>query len=94
MLAGGDRFVSLVQWLAFVGSGIAVGLIAEELGAKLRGEVLAAFLCTALPQGICPGCPDHKEKWDEYVSRLPIARTFGDLVPPALAETGQPPRSR
>jgi len=52
VLAGSDRFVNLVQWLAFVGSGIGVSLIAKELGAKVRGQILAAFLCITLPQGI------------------------------------------
>lgn len=52
VLTGGDRFVGLVQWLAFVCSAIGVSLIARELGANLKGQILAAFLCVTLPQGI------------------------------------------
>jgi hypothetical protein len=52
VLTGGDRFVSMAQWLAFVGSAVAVSLIAKELGAAVRGQVLAAVLCVTLPQGI------------------------------------------
>jgi hypothetical protein len=52
VLTGGDRFVGLVQWVAFVGSCISVSLIAKELGANLRCQILAAFLCVTLPQGI------------------------------------------
>jgi len=52
VLTGGDRFVGLVQWLAFVWSAIGVSLIARELGADFKGQILAAFLCVTLPQGI------------------------------------------
>lgn len=52
VLTGGDRFVNMVQWLAFAGSAISVSLIAKELGAKVRGQILAAFICVTLPQGI------------------------------------------
>ncbi|MGC2660136.1 MAG: hypothetical protein WA324_19425 [Bryobacteraceae bacterium] len=34
VLTGGDHYVGLVQWLAFLGSALTVSLIAKELGAK------------------------------------------------------------
>ncbi len=52
ILSGGDRFVNGGTWAAFVGCAIAVSLIAGELGASRRGQLLAAFLCVTLPQGI------------------------------------------
>lgn len=52
LLTGGDRFVSLVQWLAFVGSAVVVSLIAKELGANRKGQLLAFVLSVTLPQGI------------------------------------------
>jgi hypothetical protein len=46
---------------------------------------------------ICPSCRVHKEKWEEYLPRFPIARTFGPLVifsrTPATA-SGQPLQRR
>lgn len=52
VLSGGDRLVGMVQWLAFLGSAIAVSLVAKELGAVRNGQILAAFLCVTLPQGV------------------------------------------
>jgi hypothetical protein len=52
ILTGGDHFVGLVQWFAFLGSAVGVSLIAKELGASFRGQLLAALLCVTLPQGI------------------------------------------
>ncbi|MDC0834852.1 glycosyltransferase family 39 protein [Geitlerinema sp. CS-897] len=52
ILSGGDRFANLVQWLAMVGSLFGVAAIARELGASLRGQILAAVVCVTLPMGI------------------------------------------
>lgn len=51
-LSGSDRFANLVQWLSMVGSLVAVSLIARELGADIRGQVLAVIVAAALPVGI------------------------------------------
>jgi hypothetical protein len=51
-LSGGDRFDNLIQWFAMLGSVVGVSLIAELLGASLRGQVLAALICATIPQGI------------------------------------------
>lgn len=50
--AGGDRFVSLVQWFSMAGCGMVASLIARELGAPRRGQVLAALVSLTIPQGI------------------------------------------
>jgi hypothetical protein len=52
VLAGGDRFVNLVQWGGFMGSVMGVSLIAQALGARRRGQVLASVFCATLPNGI------------------------------------------
>lgn len=52
LLHGSDRFVNLVQWFASAGSALTVGLIAEEFGCAIRGQLIAALLCLTLPQGI------------------------------------------
>lgn len=52
LLFGGDRFVNLVQWLAYLGSAVAVSLIAQSLGARPAGQVLAAAVCGAIPVAV------------------------------------------
>lgn len=52
LLQGSDRFVNLVQWFGSLGSALAVSLIAEEFGCRIRGQLLAALLCLTIPQGV------------------------------------------
>ena len=52
LLAGSDRLVNFVEWFAFLGSIIGVSLIARELGAGPRGQILAAVLCGTIPQAV------------------------------------------
>ncbi|MEZ2321135.1 MAG: ArnT family glycosyltransferase [Microcoleus sp.] len=55
ILSGGDRFANLIQWLSMVGSAIGVSLIAQQLGANLRGQVFASVFAATLPMGILQG---------------------------------------
>jgi hypothetical protein len=52
LLSGGDHFVNLIQWTGFVGSIVAVSLIAEAMGLSRRGQVIAAVACATLPNAI------------------------------------------
>jgi hypothetical protein len=52
ILQGSDRLVNLVEWFAFLGSLIGVSLIARELGAGPRGQVVAAIFCGTIPQAV------------------------------------------
>jgi len=52
VLAGGDRFANLGQFLAMLGSILGVSLIARSLSAGPRGQTLAALFCATLPNGI------------------------------------------
>jgi 4-amino-4-deoxy-L-arabinose transferase-like glycosyltransferase len=52
LLGGGDYFVNLVQWAAMVGNIIAASLLAQELGADIRGQWLSAAYVASLPMGI------------------------------------------
>lgn len=49
LLWGGDVLVNLVQWTAFAGIAIAVSLVARELGAERRGQMLSALFFLTLP---------------------------------------------
>ena len=55
LLAGGDRFANSVEWLGLVGCGVAASLIARELRAPFRAQVLAAVLATTLPVAVLQG---------------------------------------
>ncbi len=55
IFSGGDKLANLVQWLSMVGSIIGVSLIAKQLGAQERGQVLAAVFCATIPMGILQG---------------------------------------
>ncbi len=51
-LSGGDRWANLVQWFSMAGCVIGVSLIARQLGAETRGQVLAAVIAATIPMGI------------------------------------------
>lgn len=55
ILSGGDRFANLIQWTSMVGSLVGVSLIAQQLGAGLRGQLFAAVVCATIPMGILQG---------------------------------------
>lgn len=52
ILSGGDHFANLVQWFSMFGSVIGVSLIAKQLDADLRGQILSAVVCATIPMGI------------------------------------------
>ena len=52
LLSGGDHFVNLVTWVAFLAGIIGVSALAGALGAGSRGQALAALFCATLPNGI------------------------------------------
>ena len=55
ILAGGDRFANVPEWLALAGCGVAASLIAKELKGELPVQVVAAVLAVTLPMGITQG---------------------------------------
>src|SRR5581483_8750559 len=52
VLFGGDRLVNLVEFLSMIGTVAGVSLIAEQLGAGRRGQLLAAIACATLTEGV------------------------------------------
>ena len=52
LLSGGDRLANMVDWFSFIGSIIGVSLIARELGADHKGQLLSAAFCATIPMAI------------------------------------------
>ncbi len=52
ILSGGDHWVNLMQWLSMSGCAAAVSLVAKELGAGRREQILAATASVTISIGI------------------------------------------
>jgi 4-amino-4-deoxy-L-arabinose transferase-like glycosyltransferase len=52
LLSGGDWFVNFSQWFAALACMIGVSAVAGLLGARARGQAIAAVFCATLPAGI------------------------------------------
>ena len=55
LLSGGDRFANLVQWFSMAGSLLGTSLIAQQLGANLRGQIFSVVVAVTIPMGILQG---------------------------------------
>ena len=55
ILAGSDRLANLVQWFSMLGSWIGVSLLAAQLGADRRGQLITTLAAATLPMGILQG---------------------------------------
>lgn len=51
-LWGNDRFANLVQWFSMIGSAVGVSALAAILGARFRGQLLAAVFVLSIPMGV------------------------------------------
>jgi hypothetical protein len=52
ILAQGDLLANLVQWLCMIGCLIGVSIIAQTLGASVKGQIISAIFCVTIPMGI------------------------------------------
>ena len=52
LLTGSDRWVTGLQWLAYVGDIVLASVVARELGAQRRGQLFAAFFFALLPPAV------------------------------------------
>jgi len=52
ILSFSDRFANLVQWFFMAGSLIGVSLIAKQLGADRKGQVLSSVMAATIPMAI------------------------------------------
>lgn len=55
VLSGSDHLANLVQWFSLVGATLGVSLIAQQLGAEVRGQLFAAAFTVSLPMAILQG---------------------------------------
>jgi hypothetical protein len=53
LVTGTDAVVNLLQWLAFIANPAIVSLIARELGAERKGQLIAALFALTIPMAIC-----------------------------------------
>ena len=52
LLSGGDQFANLVEWFSMFGSLVTASVIAQQLGANLRGQLFAIVIVATIPIGI------------------------------------------
>ena len=87
LLAGGDRFANLIQWSAMLISLVGVTLLAEQLGAGRRGQLLAAVFAVTLPMGIVQA----SSTTTDYLVALWVLVAASETL--ALRERGPSPAS-
>ncbi len=86
ILSGGDRLANFVQWFSMVGSACGVSLIAKQLGAEARGQILAAVVVTTLPMGILQASSTQ----NDYVVSFWLTCFVYFLILLKSKEVGQP----
>ena len=55
ILAHGDRFANMPEWMALAGCGVVASLITKELSVRFSVQVLAAVVAVTLPMGLLQG---------------------------------------
>ncbi|NEP62240.1 MAG: 4-amino-4-deoxy-L-arabinose transferase [Symploca sp. SIO2G7] len=61
LLSGSDRLSGCVQWVSMIGSMFGVSLIAQELGAKRGGQILAAIFAVTMPMAVLQGSSTNND---------------------------------
>ena len=50
LLSGSDRWVNLIEWVSFLGLVVGCSVVAKNLGASAKGQLLAGAFCASLPE--------------------------------------------
>ncbi|MBS1952667.1 MAG: hypothetical protein JST89_00630 [Cyanobacteria bacterium SZAS-4] len=66
LLSGTDYFSNVVQWFSMIGCLLGTSLLAKQLGANARAQVLAAAFCLTIPIGIL----ESTSTQNDYVAAL------------------------
>ncbi|MBX2865477.1 MAG: hypothetical protein KTR27_18150 [Leptolyngbyaceae cyanobacterium MAG.088] len=61
LLTHSDRLSNCVQWVSMIGSMAGVSLIAQELGARRQGQILAAIFAGTLPMAVLQGSSTNND---------------------------------
>ncbi|KAM3103973.1 MULTISPECIES: hypothetical protein [unclassified Phormidesmis] len=81
ILGQSDRWMNLLQWASMVGSAIGVSLIAQRLGADLRGQIFAVVFSLTIPMGILQGSSTQNDYivcfWIVCLAYFVVASTEG-----------------
>ncbi len=92
LLSGGDHLANLVQWLSGLGCLVTTSLIAQELGAKPRGQVLTAVVAATLNMAILQSSSTQNDLvaafWIScaaYLSLYGIRKRFNWMITAGLA---------
>jgi len=84
VLSGGDRLANLVQWFCMTGSVVFASLIAKQLHAPLRGQLLAAFTVGTLPMGILQASSTQNDYSAAFWLLCAIAAALAYVASPSL----------
>jgi hypothetical protein len=84
VLSGGDRLANLVQWFCMAGSIVVASLIAKQLHAPLRGQLLAAFAVGTLPMGILQSTSTQNDYSAGLWLLCAVAATLAYVAAPSL----------
>lgn len=63
LLAGGDWYANLTQWICMAGSLIVVSLTTKHFGGNLRTQIFASFIAATIPMGIMQSSSSQ----DDYI---------------------------
>lgn len=66
ILSGADYLSAAVQWFSMVGCLVGTSLLAKQLGADARGQILAATICLTIPIGLL----ESTSTQNDYVAAL------------------------
>jgi hypothetical protein len=86
ILAGGDRFANLIQYVAMLGNVLGVSLLAKKLGASRQGQLFAAVFCATIPMGVLQASSTQTDQ----VSALWFLCFLNFLVVLLTATSGNP----
>ena len=88
VLSQGDRWANLVAWLAVAGGVMGASLLARQLGARRRGQILAATVAATIPMALVQASSTMNDAlvafWMVCLANEALALPGRDFRTPAL----------